>query len=147
MTYLSSLDIEYSAEDISIKDVLQFYLTAGWNLDDHGKITFLPVGDKGDFKWSKLELSEVESLYSAMDEKETCEEIIGVVLMWKKSMVGVTGLFYRDRKISFVLNVNRKQLRGCDEYTDVNWYIQRIIPPLISGGVNIISAAWQEYPD
>ena len=118
-------------------------LAYGWLLEDNGHISLLPLGDNGEYKWLHLELSEQEKAFEVIKQKVVLKEIVGITLTWKDSKVGVDVLFPEENTILFSLTVNRKPLIG-SEFSDVSWYLERIIPALISKGTMIEHISWSE---
>jgi len=59
--------------------VFERLIEGGWTTIDHGGVTYLPVGDSGDYDWqtAPLALSDVHDLFI---EKQNANEVIGIVL-------------------------------------------------------------------
>ena len=48
------------------------------------------------------------------------------------SGTGGSFLFWNEDKFSVLANVNRRTLERAREYTDMSWYIDRVLPALFS---------------
>jgi hypothetical protein len=129
---------------VSSLETLTALLDFGWSLDDHGQITILPLGDKEEFNWTRLSLSEKDKAFEIIRLKEIAGEIIGLTLTWAGSDVGVNVLLDKGEKITFSLLINRKSLESC-EFTDVSWYLGKIIPPLLSRKMSVTQISWTEH--
>ncbi|HOQ01556.1 MAG TPA: hypothetical protein PK604_12200 [Acetivibrio clariflavus] len=57
-----------------------------------GKVSFLPLGDNDDYDWQSEEI-DLEQLMDIIDKKEKQNEVIGVILYWDKSSIGMQLLF------------------------------------------------------
>lgn len=122
-------------------DIIKALLSFGWCFDDYGKSSFLPIGDI-DYEWQSLEIPD-DDLLKIIFEKEKNEEIIGVVMTWKFSKIGGDFLFHKDGLISISLSINRETT--LTNFTDVTWYIDRIIPALQKHGIIIESLTFSEH--
>jgi hypothetical protein len=127
----------------TIYDVLEALLSNGWSMENNGHISILPLGDRGEHSWVDLELSEQNNVLDIIKEKEKRGEAIGVTLTWKDSNVGVDFLVFTKDTILFSLTINRKLLASSG-FSDVSWYLEKIIPAITSCGVTIINTRWKE---
>lgn len=141
MAHISTLNITfyrigYREHFISVKKIVQALSEFGWALEDGSQIHLLPLGDKGNYNWTILPASEKESALDILSKKEAVGEVPGVDLYWGET--GVSVLFsYEKRIVSFIFSINRRSLEEWQNFTDVNWYLQRIIPALTAKGIGI----------
>ena len=112
---------------LSSVQIIQILVNNGWNLTNNGKTLYLPLGDKDDFNWQEEFLTTID-FFDLVKRKEQSNEIIGVGLYWDGTEIGGTLLLHQDHNISFSVSINRKILFG--NITDVNWYLERILPCL-----------------
>lgn len=130
MSTLASLRIKLAhkkANPISAVSILKVLIEHGWNLVNNGKVLYLPLGDDDDFDWQEDEINESVFL-NIVYQKEKANEVIGVGMTWKDTSIGGTVLICSALDISFSLTINRKRL--INNITDVNWYLEKIIPCL-----------------
>lgn len=130
MSIEASVNIKLSKrgnQSISSSQIVRSLINGGWNIKKDGKVLYLPLGDDDDFDWQEDVLSEADFLKLAQ-EKEQVNEIIGIGLFWNDTETGGTLLLYSDCSISFSATINRKVLMN--NITDVNWYLEKIIPCL-----------------
>lgn len=152
MSRIVSIEIWSPSTEIAASRILSCLLDHGWNLDHQGKITYLPVGDKDDFSWEWMDISQKEILAGIIADKEKAEEIVGVVIFNEKDPTGGQLLIHPSeemkgqeiRRIDFILDANRKKLDNAFELTDVSWYLPRYIPALMASGINICNVQWEE---
>ena len=144
MSNLSTITILYVPRQIQFKEVVASFLSNGWNIDDHGAISYIPLGSNDVSQWYRSKLDKHEQILKILEEKEKKGELIGLVIMWKESGIGCSLLFHEVGKLTFGLNVNRKFFQKNERLTDVNWYIKRLIPPLVSVGSKVVSIKWEE---
>lgn len=130
MSVDASFDLSIIKNDIyhfSAKDLLSEMMCKNWNVVHKGKICYLPLHDTL-FEWTEKDISE-SALMEIVTQKEQKHEIIGLVLYWQNTDVGVSMLIFPDDKITFGLMINRVKLDvGLNmDITDINWYMERII--------------------
>ncbi len=144
MSRSASIDIELYGQEIKIVDIIYMLLSFGWSLNDNGKVSYLPPGVDDNFEWIHDDIKE-SNLFSLLKKKELVGELIGIVLTWRDTGIGGQFLLRKDMSISFILSVNRKKISDINIFTDVNWYLEKIIPALTSKDVNIESISWEEH--
>jgi predicted RNase H-like nuclease len=114
-------------QNISSVQVIKLLIDSGWRMNNEGGICYLPLGDKDAFDW-KADLLSENDFFDLVLKKEDANEVVGVDLFWADTEVGVILLMHGNNKFSFGADIYRKTLAG--NITDVNWYLERIIPHL-----------------
>jgi hypothetical protein len=145
MSITSILEITYKPEKVPFSKILALLLDYGWTLDDHGAITFLPPSATDVSEWQRIALDQKAVVLEAMEKKEQQGEISGVVVTWKDSKSGSTILFEERGRFVLHLDVNRPRSSSVHKFTNVNWYLDRLLSPLISHGISIAAIVWHEY--
>lgn len=143
MSVSASLDIKlFGDKDFPPSELLSVLGGYGWSFFYEGSARYLPLGDDDDFDWKKDSVSEDE-LVAIVREKESLGEQVGVVMVWDDSGIGGEFLFRSPGEVSFNLSINRK----VDEcyITDVNWYVQKIVPAFIGAGFNVESLEFSQH--
>lgn len=126
---------------ILIKDLI----SGGWNIINHNSISYLPIGDNGDYDWQENDITLYDFL-NIVRTKEENSEAIGVMAMWKDSEIGGSFLIYSNLEITFSICINRKKIKlgNNEEMTDINWYIERLIILLKSKNYIVESFSYEE---
>lgn len=127
------------ANDDSIQLIREF-IAFGWTFNNCGNKFYLPLNDRDEFNWTIENISDDE-LFSILENKHTLDEMIGISMLWKESNSGGEFLFYRD-KLIFSITVNRQIL--LDSITDVNWYLEKIIPCILKCQMTITHIRFDE---
>jgi hypothetical protein len=118
-------------------EILSLLFEVGWGYDYHGEIAYLPVGDDELFNWRTKPLDGWSRVQSLIDTKAQNNEPVGLGLAWRDSQVGGTFYLKPQGEMMVVLDADRPRLEGCDDFTDMSWYLSRILRPLIAGGIPI----------
>ena len=137
MAISASIDLMFSKDKgYSTSTIIKMFLEIGWRLEDeHGKISFTPLGDDDGFDWQGEMLTKDE-LFSIVSLKEQILEKICLIFYWKDSDIGITLISNFPEYIMISLDINRKKLHeekkdnGWHSVTDFNWYIEQTIVKL-----------------
>jgi hypothetical protein len=146
MSVSAAIDLELStsSDRVSAKKVLMTLHDFGWSFDDHGNVSYLPVGDQDDFDWQSEKMS-VENLLEIVEAKEQRGELIGVTITWKDTGIGGQLLLQSDGTMTFSITVNRKCIDEETRITDVNWYLMRLLLPLNQNGFYVAFFQFSEH--
>lgn len=128
MSISSSIEIALS-KPVARMIILQKLVEFGWSYNDHGKVTFLPIGDVDDFDWQH-ECIPLEELFKILAEKDNQKELIGVVMTWRDTNIGGTFLVRENGTIIMSPDINRRILNveSYNKITDINWYMTKLVP-------------------
>ncbi len=131
---------------ISAVEIIKSLMTYGWTLNDYGKVSYLPLGDNDDFNWQSENIS-IDTLFDIVRNKELLGEMVGVMLTWEDSLIGGSFLFDNDKSVMFNICINRKKIIGYDDYnmTNVNWYIERLIPAINSDRTKVEAFTYKQF--
>lgn len=142
MSISSSIEIALS-KPVARMIILQKFEEFGWSYNDHGKVTFLPVGDVDDFDWQH-ECIPLEELFKILAEKDNQKELIGVVMTWRDTNTGGTFLVKENGTIIMSPDINRRVLNveSYNKITDINWYMSKLVPVF---GPLIKSVSYEEH--
>lgn len=141
------LKINYSTQNNNISELVQLFRQVGWRLQDKdNKITYLPLNDDDCFNWTRETIQEGD-LLEIISQKQACKEVVGLVLYWDRSDIGISVLFESYNRILISLDINRKTMipGNSRSTTDINWYVEHIIISLKNLGCDIESYQFEEF--
>lgn len=114
-------------QDISIDLFLSVLRKKFWSPIFMDSICYLPLGDEN-FDWTTASGSDFLCIKEVLIKKYENREIIGLLLYWKNTAIGVNALIYpKFERITFSLDANRVEIEGTD-VTDYTWYLERLLP-------------------
>lgn len=144
MSTTSSIDftIVNGSKVISPTTIIKILNKQGWGFDLDNHKEYLPVGDNDQYNWQIEALTDF-ALWELLKKKEEKGEAIGVVMTWLNSEIGGSFHFWSKNTFSIIININRKLT--ADGETDVNWYINKIVPPLKAHQIQIESIVFSEH--
>lgn len=136
MSLSAAIKIELNTVDVI--DIVECLICNGWSIRDaEGKISFLPVDDNEYYSWSAEFLTDVQ-LKLIIKSKLVKKEVIGL-FFYKDNVCYTNILFLPSSEIIVNCDINRKIIQSKDGimFTDVNWYINEVIVPLIINGYQV----------
>ena len=137
-----SLNIDLSVNNkMSRYEIIICFFYSNWSFFDHGKFTYLPVGDE-DWDWVTSSMPDEEILH-LLQEKSQTNEIIGFSLTWEDTNIGGQILFFPNFKLSFCINNNIQIIKN--NIVDVNWYLTKLLTVLDEKNIQYTSITYQEY--
>ncbi|WP_437740790.1 hypothetical protein WMF39_34725 [Sorangium sp. So ce1504] len=123
---------------LNVYSVVSSLLAAGWSYDDHGHISYLPVGDRGEFDWQWAELDRWPEVAAVIKSKEGEGELVGVSLVYEDTGSGGEFLLNpSDDSLLFSLTINMRDVQGVSGVVDFTWYLERLIPAILRVGLSI----------
>ena len=139
--------IQREDDEISWVEIIRFLLKNGWNLNDNGGMTYLPLHDNGMYDWQSEKINE-EKLFRILTKKERLKEELGVCITWQDSQIGGSLLIFNDCKLLLSITINRQTAQICEGMviTDVNWYLTRMSSILSKKeGIVILATEFVEH--
>lgn len=159
MSISASIDLRIVTFDLSAAippmKTIELLMIHGWNpVNPDGEVNYLPLGDNEMFNWTHSKIS-VASLIKILEEKEHRGELVGVTMTWQNTFIGGQVLLRREKEMlqeetfismSFSLTINRKILTNSDNFkiTDVNWYLERLLPIFNQGDTRVEYFTYEE---
>ena len=135
------LTLEPNSNDWQFQ-VIDALTRAGWNLDDHGRIMILPLGDDDDFEWTEHDPRN-GSVRSVLRSKISAGEPLGITLTWKETQSGGTLTIHQSGRLDFSASINRQCLQS-SQASDVSWYLPKIVNAIVDTSIYVSSWGWTE---
>lgn len=131
-----SVDIDLTfGPPVRLDALLSGLASAGWSPAHEGKINFMT-----DFDWQYAGAAEHEQVLATMTAALDAGDVAGISL-WTPQGPGANLLaFPGGEKVSLSLDLDRRLYEGSATFTDLGWYLARIVPPLESLGLSGVAA-------
>lgn len=130
-------------------------LKNGWNLGRDGYVAYSPLGCSSDPYEVVVKKVSEQLLMVELHEKEKCSELINVTMFWGDTEVDIHILLWdeksaQEQKITtpIVLNMGERTkflTSSSYEITDVNWYLERILPAFAKDDMYIECFTYEEH--
>jgi hypothetical protein len=121
----------------SVLGVVDTLLQAGWA--HYRLISYLPMGADESFEWVQSPLDTWPAVRSILDEKARRGEMVGLELRWGETLIGAGFILRPDGRISMALSDERPRVEGADRFTDMTWFLARVLPSLLGAGFVVAS--------
>lgn len=119
--------------------IIRALLHDGWSYDDHGHITYLPVGDNEDYNWQFADLNDWGEVTRVLQDKFVSSEPLGLSLLWSHTQVGGNFIFDPNNKsVAVHLCINRVSIGSNTQTTNFQWYEEKIFPAFEKNALGIL---------
>ena len=139
--------IQRGISKFTAKDVIKCYLNAGWTLySERNQVIYTGIGDSEEFDFLADFISETE-FFDIVQRKEQNEEIIAFALfrIEENCRYRIDVMIASELEILISPDDATKKLLIPDlKVLDVNWYLCRILPPLINDNILVESFSYAQ---
>lgn len=148
MSRLSSIDFHLQKtqkHSVTAIEIINSFFNSGWQLNDHNRIWYFDDDDWLDMPFSA---ENSQKLMGILEIKSSNREKVGIGLTKLDNSELVGGSLSIDigqLYISFLMLVNRKTIMSGT--TDVNWYLENVLPVLQNSNLAIREIVWNESRD
>jgi len=138
MAISASIDItlnKINREKISTFNIVKELIDYGWEINHNDVISYQQLGAKDITPWINNSIT-IEELQEIMVEKDSRDEINGIMMTWQQTEFGGDFLFWsrETSHTTFSLNFNAFRpminLQNNYEIIDFQWYLKRLLPCL-----------------
>lgn len=94
------------------------------------------VNSDGLYNWQSAPTDQVTQILALVDSPDNIHHHVGVCIYSSAAKTGGQLLFHAGRShCSFIPTIDRRGLSGASELTDTAWYLNKLVPPLLSIGL------------
>ncbi|WNG57015.1 hypothetical protein F0U59_21310 [Archangium gephyra] len=142
MGHSASLDVSYHPGNLYPSTLIRALLSQGWRANDHGGISHTRAGVDN---WESSPLERLDEVLEALDEEWDTGEPVAITLVMEGADTGGIFMFLHENTLSVIANYNRRTLERAGNFTDMSWYIERILPALLSLHQEVESVMAREH--
>lgn len=130
-------DIRFSFDaPVSVSTVVASFRSAGWSLGEPVDILYMVNIDDG-YEWERGDISKAEEILELLDSPDHRDLEVGICIYHEAEATGGQLLFHSGRmECWFSPTIDRRGIADAEIFTDVSWYLQQLIPTLLSIGLN-----------
>lgn len=142
MSRTSGIDFKFTAP-YDIRQMIDHLSTSNVSLISQDSIWYLVDYDDA-FDWQRAPASELTTVINLLSALQRGSALAGLIVTLDSSGVGGDIIFTKDRlQLLFTATVNRRTIAQ-SSFTDLGWYLARLIPILEPLGLSELSA--HDYP-
>ncbi|MFY4722980.1 hypothetical protein [Streptomyces sp. LaBMicrA B280] len=134
MSRTADIDLVF-AHAVTVDAVVRALAGAGWSMHEPLGISYM-VNDDGLFDWQSASTDRAADVLAMVDAPGTIGHQVGVCVYHTTAETGGQLLFHADRShCSFIPTIDRRTLAGAPALTDMAWYLNALVPPLLAVGL------------
>ncbi|CAG6391780.1 hypothetical protein NMG29_18635 [Streptomyces cocklensis] len=131
-----SSDIDLTFEyPVTVAGVLGTLAGHGWGPVEPLGVSYMLEGDD-DWDWTSVEPEQAEEVVARLDAPDLSGTHVGLAIYHPQAATGGNLLFFPDRNtVAFTPAIYRREVPGAREMTDMAWYVEHLVYPLLDGGL------------
>lgn len=108
----------------------------GWSPVEPLGVSYMLEGDD-DWEWTSVEPDQAADVMLRLDAAELRDTHVAMAVYHPESATGGHLLFSPGRtKVVFSPVINRREILGAPDMTDMAWYIEHLVYPLLDEGLS-----------
>ncbi|WP_406138564.1 hypothetical protein [Streptomyces sp. NBC_01089] len=136
----SDIDFTFS-QAVTVRAVHSALAVAGWSLKEPLGISYMVNEDNG-YDWQSTNPGLEDEVLTLLDAPEKLTFEVGVCMYHQEAGTGGQFLFRAGRtECAFIPTINRRSLPEAPEFTDLAWYLQALVTPLLPIGLHSYEAS------
>ncbi|WP_228183326.1 hypothetical protein [Streptomyces anulatus] len=134
MSRTADIDLVF-ARAVTVDAVMRALAGEGWSLQEPLGISYM-VNNDGLFDWQSASPDQAVEVLAMVDSPDTIDYYVGVCIYHPTAATGGQLLFPAGRsRCSFIPTIDRRKLSGAPALTDMAWYLNALVPPLLAVGL------------
>ncbi|AGS67148.1 hypothetical protein [Streptomyces collinus] len=134
MSRSADIDLAF-ARAVTVDAVVRALAGEGWSLQEPLGISYV-VEDDDLFDWQSTSTEQAAEVLALVDSPAHVDHHVGVCIYHSTAETGGQLLFYAGRShCSFIPTIDRRSLPAAPAFTDLAWYLNALVPPLLTLGL------------
>ncbi|KOU40636.1 hypothetical protein ADK55_31435 [Streptomyces sp. WM4235] len=139
MSRTADIDLVF-ARAVTVDAVVRALAGEGWSLQEPFGISYV-VNNDDMFDWQSASTDQAAEVLTLVGSPDNIDCIVGVCIYHSTAGTGGQLLFHAGRShCSFTPTIDRRELSGAPALTDMAWYLNVLVPPLLSMGLTSYEA-------
>ncbi|MES4892316.1 hypothetical protein [Streptomyces sp. NPDC096012] len=123
------------ARAVTVDAVVRALAGEGWSLQEPLGISYV-VNTDDLFDWQSASTEQAAEVLALVDAPANVDHHVGVCIYHSTAETGGQLLFHAGRsRCSFIPTIDRRSLCGAPALTDMAWYLNALVPPLLVLGL------------
>ncbi|MFD4173716.1 hypothetical protein [Streptomyces anulatus] len=134
MSRTADIDLVF-ARAITVDAVVRALAGEGWSLREPLGVSYL-VNNDGLFDWQTASADQAAEVLTVVDSPDNMDHLVGVCIYHSAAGTGGQLLLPAGRShCSFIPTIDRRGLSAAPAMTDLAWYLNALVPPLLTIGL------------
>lgn len=131
MSRTAEIDLVF-ARAVTVGAVVRALAGEGWSLQEPLGISYV-VNNDDLFDWQSASTDQAVEVLAVVDSPDNIDYHVGVCIYHTTSETGGQLLLHAGRShCSFIPTIDRRILSGAPVMTDMAWYLNTLVPPLLA---------------
>lgn len=114
--------------------VMAALMGADWGVAFEDEVVYMIEG-AGGFDWHGAVAPDAAAVFGRIDEAAMLGQHVAVAVRWQHGSGGDVLFVPGGRRITFTGSLDRLTISQALPFTDVGWYVARLLPPLLPFGL------------
>jgi hypothetical protein len=120
---------------VTVAEVLGALEPYGWGVVEPLGVSYMLEGDD-DWDWTFVEAERGPEVVAMLDSEGVREQAVALSVYHPEARTGGKLLFFRERTtLAFSPVLDRREIPAAPQLTDMAWYLQHLVHPLIEEGL------------
>ncbi|MEU5973095.1 hypothetical protein [Streptomyces globisporus] len=134
MSRTADIDLVF-ARAVTAEAVVRALAGEGWSLHEPLGISYM-VNDDDLFDWQSTSADQAVEALTVVDSPDNIDYLVGVCIYHSAAGTGGQLLLHPGRShCSFIPTIDPQGLSEAPALTDVAWYLNALVPPLLAAGL------------
>ncbi|WP_327721780.1 hypothetical protein OG381_45035 [Streptomyces sp. NBC_00490] len=134
MSRTADIDLVFACP-VTAGAVVRTLTGEGWSLQEPLGISYV-VNNDDLFNWQSTSTDRAAEVLALVDSPTNVDHHVGVCIYHSTAETGGQLLLYAGRShCSFIPTIDRRGLSGAAGLTDMAWYLNALVPPLLALGL------------
>ncbi|WP_106410847.1 hypothetical protein [Streptomyces sp. DH-12] len=134
MSRTADIDLVF-ARAVTVDAVVRALGGEGWSLQEPLGLSCM-VNNDDLFDWQSASTDQAAEVLTVVDSPDNIDRHVGVCIYHSTAETGGQLLFHAGRsRCSFIPTIDRRRLSGAPALTDMAWYLNALVPPLLALGL------------
>ncbi|MGW6854286.1 hypothetical protein ACWGCK_36835 [Streptomyces virginiae] len=133
MSRTADIDLVF-ARPVTVDAVVRALAGEGWSLQE--PLGIYVVNNDDLFDWQSTSADQAAEVLTVVDSPDNIDYLVGVCIYHSAAGTGGQLLLHAGRShCSFIPTIDRRGLSEAPALTDMAWYLNALVPPLLAMGL------------
>ncbi|OKJ51952.1 hypothetical protein [Streptomyces sp. CB02115] len=134
MSRTADIDLVF-ARAVTVDAMVRALAGEGWSLQEPLGVSYM-VNNDDLFDWQSASAGQAAEILTVVDSPDNIDHLVGVCIYHSAAGTGGQLLLHVGRsRCSFIPTIDRRGLSAAPALTDMAWYCNALVPPLLAIGL------------
>ncbi|MDP5309348.1 hypothetical protein OG345_40580 (plasmid) [Streptomyces sp. NBC_01220] len=131
-------DIDFTfTRPTTVRAVLDVLTARGWSaVEPVGHVSYMVNDEDDSYEWYDSTPGHIDEVLMVLDAKANLPYTVALNVYHAEAKTGGMLMFHAGRTdVSFIPSIDRRPIPSAPEFTDLAWYLDTLVPALITAGL------------